>query len=157
MSFELTVAYDSQPDDLKAKWEEELKKLGIIVEICPDFDSSNWQGGFLPMKLVKLPEQYHFGLTEVIQVSGFEVDFTDVSAHFRTSMGRTIAELILQCTCAGTLAVITGGTYFDPQTGNSFEGSEAIARAHQEILDHEPYLDNYSKTQHTFSDWSDYM
>jgi hypothetical protein len=63
------------------------------------------------MKLIAMPDKYLFGLPKVIQISGFEVDFGPESAHFRTAMGRTIAELILQYYGAACLAVVTKGVY----------------------------------------------
>lgn len=92
----------------------------------------------------------------MVQISGFEVGFGPESAHFRTAMGRTVAELILQCYGAACLAVITNGVYHDPQTGESFEGVSAIRRADQEIMAYQPYMDQYARTQHVFTQWSDY-
>jgi hypothetical protein len=54
------------------------------------------------------------------------------------------------------LAVITDGVYHDPQAGESFEGVSAIKRADWEIMAYEPYIDQHARTQHEFTDWSDY-
>ena len=51
----------------------------------------------------------------------------------------------------------TSGVYHDPQTGESFEGDSALARAKQEIMDYEPYLDWHVRIQHKFIQWSDYL
>jgi len=71
-------------------------------------------------------------------------------------MGRTVAELILQCHGAACLAIVTRGVYYDPQTGKSFEGTAAIQRADQEIMAYQPYIDERARVQHEFTQWSDY-
>jgi hypothetical protein len=156
MAFELTVEYESPITELKPRLEAELLTQGISVEICPGFTPDKWRGGFLPMKLLNLPDHYLFGLGRLVQISGFEVSFTDSSAHFRSAMGRPIAELILLCHSAAALAVISNGVYHDPQTGEAIPANKAVARAKQEILAYVPYLDERARTQHPFTQWSDY-
>ena len=156
MSFELVVEIRTRVTDLRKRWQEEINLHGFSVEILPSFDPDTWQAGFLPIKLVSMPDKHLFGLPKVIQISGFELDFSPESAHFRTAMGRTIAELILQCYGAACLAMITNGAYHDPQTGESFEGASAIAQADREIMAYEPYIDQRARVQHAFTTWSDY-
>lgn len=156
MAFELFVTCETIPANLAEVWEKELSAKGIVVEVLPGFLPSEWAGGFLPIKLIELPESYRFRLPSIVQISGFEVGFTLNSAHFRTAMGRTIAELILQCSCTAILAAITGGMYIDPQTDKIYEGERALKRAHDEIMEYEPYMDDASRTQHGFTRWSDY-
>ena len=109
MSFELVVEMKCGVNNLRQRWQDEINSHGFSVEILPSFDPASWQGGFLPIKLSAMPDKYLFGLPKAIQISGFEVDFGTESAHFRTAMGRTITELILQCYGAACLAVITNG------------------------------------------------
>jgi hypothetical protein len=156
MAFELSVLMRARVDDLRSRWQDEINAQGFHVEIMPSFRHEKWAGGFLPIKIVSMPQAYLFGLQNVTQLSGFEVDFQPQSAHFRSGMGRTVAELVMQCYGAATLAVITNGVYHDPQTGDSFEGAAALERAHLEILDYAPYIDDRSKRQHAFTRWSDY-
>jgi hypothetical protein len=156
MSFELVVEMKSDVTNLRQRWQDEISSHGFSVEILPSFEPATWQGGFLPIKLAAIPDKYRFGLPQVIQISGFEVDFGPESAHLRTAMGRTVAELILQCYGAACLAVITNGVYQDPQTGDSFEGASAIQRADWEIMAYQPYVDQRARTQHEFRQWSDY-
>ncbi len=156
MSFELVVEMKSSVKDLQHRWQEEINSHGFSVEILPSFEPATWQGGFLPIKLVAMPDKYLFGLPKVIQISGFEVSFAAESAHFRSAMGRPLAELILQCYGAASLAVITNGVYHDPQTGESFEGASAINRADSEIMAYQPYMDTHGRAQHEFTKWSDY-
>jgi hypothetical protein len=156
MSFELVVEMKSGMKNLRQCWQDEINSHGFSVEILPSFDPASWQGGFLPIKLIAMADKYLFGLPKVIQISGFEVDFGPESAHFRTAMGRTLAELILQCYGAACLAVITNGVYHDPQTGESFEGASAMQRADWEIMAYQPYIDQRARVQHVFTQWSDY-
>jgi hypothetical protein len=156
MSFELVVEMKSGVKNLRERWQDEINSHDFVVEILPSFDPATWQGGLLPMKLAAMPEKYLFGLPKVIQISGFEVAFGPASAHFRTAMGRTLAELILQCYGAACLAVITNGVYHDPQTGESFECAAALQRADWEIMAYQPYIDQHARAQHVFTQWSDY-
>jgi hypothetical protein len=157
MAFELVVEMKTRVKDLRQRWQEEINSHGFTVEILPSFDPVTWQGGFLPIKLVAMPDKYLFGLPKVVQISGFEISLGPESAHFRSAMGRTLAELILQCYGAASLAVITNGVYHDPQAGESFEGVSAIKRADWEIMAYEPYIDLQARALHEFTDWSDYM
>ncbi len=156
MSFDLVVEMKSSVNNLRQRWQDEINSQGFTVEIFPEFDPGNWQGGHLPIKLIAMPDKYLFGLAKVIQISGFEVDFEAKSAHFRSAMGRPLAELILQCYGAASLAVITNGVYYDLQTGESFEGAAALQRADWEILAYQPYIDEYARAQHPFTQWSAY-
>jgi hypothetical protein len=156
MSFELVVKMRSGVKNLRERWQDEINSHGFVVEILPSFDPATWQGGFLPIKLVALPDKYLFGLPKITQIAGFEVSFGPEWAHFRTAMRRTLAELILQCYGAACLAVSTDGVYHDPQTGESFEGASAIQRADWEIMAYQPYIDQYARAQHAFTQWSDY-
>jgi hypothetical protein len=156
VAFELVVEMKTSRKNLRRRWQEEINSHGFTVEIFPGFDPLTWQGGFLPIKVVEMPDKYLFGLPRVVQVSGFEVSFGRGSAHFRSAMGRTLAELTLQCYGAACLAVVTDGVYYDPQTGESFEGLSAIRRADWEIMAYEPYIDEDARAQHEFSKWSDY-
>ena len=156
MSFELIVEMKSGVKNLRERWQDEINSHGFGVEILPRFDPASWQGGFLPIKLTAMPEKYLFGLPKMTQLSGFEIRFGPQSAHLRTAMGRTLAELILQCYGAACLAVITNGVYHDPQTGESFEGVSAIQRADWEIMAYQPYIDQNAQAQHAFTMWADY-
>jgi hypothetical protein len=156
MAFELVVEMKTRVKNLRQHWQEEINSHGFCVEILPSFDPETWQGGFLPIKLVSMPDKYLFGLPRVVQISGFEVSFGPESAYFRSAMGRSLAELILQCFGAASLALITNGIYHDPQTGESFEGAPALNRADGEIMAYEPYIDDDARAQHEFTKWSDY-
>ncbi len=156
MAFELVVEMKTSVKNLRQSWQEEINSHGFSVEILPSFDPETWRGGFLPLKLTSMPNKYLFGLPEVIQISGFEFSLGAESAHFRSAMGRPLAELILQCYGAASLAVITNGVYHDPQTGESFNGTSAINRANWEIMAYEPYIDHSARSQHLFTNWSDY-
>ena len=156
MAFELVVEMKTRVTDLRQDWQQEINSHGFCVEILPSFNPDTWQGGFLPIKLVSMPDRYLFGLPKIAQISGFEVSFQPESAHFRSAMGRSLAELVLQCYGAASLAVITNGVYLDPQTGESFEGVSAISRADWEIMAYELYIDDDARVQHEFTKWSDY-
>jgi hypothetical protein len=156
MSFELAVEYRQPIADVKAGLEAELMAQGIHVEVCPSFSPADWSGGFLPIKLTRLPDEYLLGLPQVVQVSGFEATFSDISAHLRTTMGRTIAELILQCHSAAALAVLSKGVYHDLQTSEAVPADSAVARARQEVFAYVPHLNDEAKTQHPFTQWRDY-
>jgi hypothetical protein len=156
MAFELVVDMKTSVKNLRQRWQEEINSHGFSVEILPSFDPATWQGGYLPIKLVSMPDKYLFGLPKVVQISGFEVSLGPESAHFRSAMGRPLAELILQCYGAASLAAVSNGVYHDPQTGESFEGASAINRADWEIMAYVPYIDHRARTQHEFTKWSDY-
>jgi hypothetical protein len=156
MAFELVVEMQTRVKNLRQRWQEEINSHGFSVEILPSFDPDTWQGGFLTIKFVSMPDKYLFGLPKVVQMSGFEVSFGPRVAHFRSPMGRPLAALILQCYGAASLAVITNGVYHDPQTGESFEGASAINRGDWEIMAYEPYIDHHARAQQEFTKWSDY-
>lgn len=156
MAFELVVEMKTRIKGLRERWQAEINSHGFSIEILPSFDPDSWEGDFLPIKLSAMPDKYLFRMPKVIQISGFEISFGPESAHFRSAMGRPLAELILQCYGAATLAVITHGICYDLQTNASFQGASAIERADWEICAYEPYLDQSAKVQRPFTKWSDY-
>lgn len=82
MSFELTVEMRSGVKDLRQRWQDEINSHGFCIEILPSFNTGSWEGGFLPIKMSAMPDKYLFGLPNVIQISGFELDFGSTTAHF---------------------------------------------------------------------------
>ena len=155
MAFELIVACEKPiPSDLRERWPELLAKHGIQCEIHPDFTPESWNGGFLPFKIDEMPS--HFIGEEIASpaMSGFEVDFDESSASFRSAMGRTTTEFSLLCLCAAELTQITNGEYHDPQSGHSFAASDCMEAALAEIratLDFDGAAD---RIQHPFHRWN---
>ena len=159
MSFDLTVYAPAWPDDPARVWQESLARHGLVVEVLPGFSPGRWRGGFLPFKLLVTPGSFaaagRYG-QEAVR-AGFEIDFqvespadleamasraspmvaavyrkSRQSAYLSTSMGRTVADLRLQCFAAATLAVASGGVVSDGQQGEAFVGDAAIQNAARE-------------------------
>ena len=154
MAFELIVSLPPDTSDLVPRLESQLQQTGIVAEIYPSFDLATWGGGCVPIRLCSLPTRYLFGLAQVEQIVAIEFYRGNCEVTLRTAMGRTIAELILQCHLAAALAVITGGKLFDPQEGEEFTGQAAVNRADFEIARYE--LDVAARVQHRFTRWEDY-
>jgi hypothetical protein len=133
MAFELSVEYDSLPENLGEKWVSAFLRLGFTVEICPGFDACDWNGGFLPFRVSSAPQELIGFQLPNDAASGFEVWFTERDAHFRSAMGRPTTEFAMQCMGAATLAELTGGAYVDPQSGIRALGQQAVEAAGNEI------------------------
>ena len=58
MGFELVVEMKTGAKDLRQRWQEEINLHGFSIEILPTFDAVTWQGGFLPIKLIAMPDKY---------------------------------------------------------------------------------------------------
>jgi hypothetical protein len=169
MSFGLSVYAPAWPDDLAGVWRESLSRHGLLVEVFPGFSPARWKGGFLPFKLgvarasFSTADRYGDGAV----LAGFEVDFQSESpadleelateappevasvyrksrhsAYLSTSMGKTVADLRLQCFAAATLAIASGGVVSDGQQGKDFVGEAAIQNAAREADEHEAHADN---------------
>ena len=159
MSFGLSVYAPEWPGDLARVWQESLSRHGLVVEVFPGFSAAQWKGGFLPFRLVvtagSFPAAERYGSEAVL--AGFEVDFRSensadleevaaeaspeaaavyrksrCSAYFSSSMGRTVADLRLQCFAAATLALASDGLVSDGQQGKDFLGDAAIQNAARE-------------------------
>jgi hypothetical protein len=159
VSFGLNVYAPEWPGELAKVWQDALSRHGLVVEVFPGFTVADWKGGFLPFKVIVKPNSFpaaqRYGGDPVL--AGFEVDFqledpadleefaaeapaevaavyrkSRVSAYFSTSMGRTVADLRLQCFAAATLAVASGGLVSDGQQGKDFLGDAAMQNAARE-------------------------
>jgi hypothetical protein len=159
LSFTLEVLAPSFPDDLGSRWPEALAKQGLSVEVYPRFRASTGGGRFLPFKLTvragAFPAAERYGPEPVL--AGFELDFSSTGpgeleelaegaeaelagllrsaravAILRTAMGRTVADLRLQCFAAATLAKLCCGVVLDEQQGKYFFGSATLANASRE-------------------------
>jgi hypothetical protein len=118
MSFDLEVISPvGFPADLGQKICAQLVYRGVEVEIYPSFQSSTWEGGFLPMKVLAMPQEYIGCLVRAPALSGFEVDFADHTASFRSPASRTTTEFALLCLSAAAMAKITGGRFDVPGEG----------------------------------------
>lgn len=110
MSFDLEVVSPAAfPDDLGARMVTELRKVGVEIDVYPNFTPSAWEGGFLPMKVLAIPAEYIGCALLYPALSGFEVSFDQRTAWFRSPAGRTTIEFALQCLCAAAVVKITGG------------------------------------------------
>lgn len=56
MSFELVVEMKADVNNLRQRWQDEINSRGFSVEILPSFDPASWRGGFLPIKLIAMPD-----------------------------------------------------------------------------------------------------
>jgi len=137
MSVDLFVKFTSLPSDVKSKWESALSTLGFEVEFHPDFDSVTWLGGLLPARMLAVDPALQTNYGKLPIIAGFELYLSKDSAHLTTSMGRTMADLRLQCLAAATLASITDGKYEDPQEGKSYSGDKALKIALKHIRNYE--------------------
>lgn len=159
VSYSVDVFAPFLPKDCGSTWREALTPHGLTVEVYPGFNAATWQGGCVPFRVVAVegafPAAHRYGQVPV--VAGFEVAFlpvdadelndllseapaelrdrlraTTIAAHFRTAMGRTVADLRLQCFGAATLAEMTGGVLLDPQEGRYYSGRDALGYAARE-------------------------
>ncbi len=153
MSFDLAVFAQRVPQDLIPAWTQALAAHGLTVEFHPSFDGHVWGGGFLPIMVTSIapgafPAAHRYSAPPF--VCGFELTVSDLEAssghpggvpgryfELRTALGRSVADLRLQCFAAATLAIVTGGTVEDPQQDASFEGQEAIRNAAREADEYE--------------------
>jgi hypothetical protein len=162
VSFGLSVYAPEWPPDLGRVWQEALSRHGLVVEVLPGFSVPKWKGGFLPFRLVVRPGSFpaaeRYGRDALL--AGFEVGFQPeeaadledfaaeaspeaaavyrnarCSAYLSTSMGRTVADLRVQCFAAATLALACGGLVSDGQQGMDFMGDGAIQNAVREADD----------------------
>lgn len=145
------------PADLKVQWESALAPHGFDVEICPDFVPSNWGGGFLPFRVRAAPEHLIGFALPSEGVSGFEIDFSTDTAHFRSANGRPTTEFALICLGAATLAQLAGGSYCDPQSGSDHAGDAAVAVALKEIESFLGTARDSELVNHPFPGWDALM
>jgi hypothetical protein len=148
MSFELSVFVPTPAEDILPAWRRELARHGLECEFFPGFSLRSWAGGHLPVRLTvsdpaSFPQARRYGSEPLL--AGFEIDITQAEASdlpdavrselgmlhvaFRTAMGRSVADLRLQCIAAASLAGILGGLYFDPQQGVVLEPEQALKAA----------------------------
>jgi hypothetical protein len=155
MAFELSVkCADPVPPDLGALRERALRERGIILEVHPEFDPSDWEGGFLPMKVAAIPSSLIGTRLKPPSLSGFEVYFAVPEVSFRSAMGRTSTEFALMCICAGLLAFISRGTYFDPQSGIEADGRTAVDAAISAIRDYLKHAPKDEFRQYPWTKWT---
>jgi hypothetical protein len=154
MAFELIVSCKQPvPEDLRERWPRLLKRHEIDCEIDPSFSPANWQGGFLPFKVISIPRKLIDADLESPAISGFEVDFDANRAFLRSAMGRTCTEFALLCLCAAELAIATDGQYHDPQSGQSYSGDGAREAALAEIEATLNFDGAADRIQHPFDGW----
>lgn len=173
MSFGLSVYAPRFPDDLATVWQDSLLPHGLVVEVLPDFSPGAWRGGFLPFKVTVAPGAFkaadRYGRDSLL--AGFEIAFRSEnsadleefaaeaspeaaaiyrksrhSAYLGSSMGRSVADLRLQCFAAATLAIAASGLVSDGQRGEDFLGEAAIQNAAREA-------DEYESSSGAPEDW----
>ena len=150
MSFELAVAVPLHEENVVPRWQVELRRHGLDCEFFPGFTLHSWAGGHLPARLAingtaSFPFASRYGTAPIL--AGFELDKSEygptgltrvlpralqrfpkrgLHVGFRTAMGRSVADLRLQCMAAATLAALLGGIYSDPQSGLNLSAADAI-------------------------------
>jgi hypothetical protein len=155
MSFDLFVFAPALPDDVSARWQQELALTGLMCEFPPGFDARIWPGGMVPIKLElalqSLPVEERHASKPFLAAFGLYVrDFTEARMEskepdvvsrlrgarkeffFTTAAKRTIADLRVQWFAASTLTASCDGVLFDPQRPQYVVGRQAIAHASSE-------------------------
>ncbi len=155
MSFDLSVSYDRLPSDLARIWVEGFARHGFEVEIMPGFDPNTWEGGFLPFHVLAAPEALVGFVLPDPAVSGFEVWLEPQDADFRSGSGRPTTEFAMQCLGAALLAEATGGTYDDPQAGQTYRGGDAIDAALRETARFLRTARSHERVHHPFPGWAE--
>jgi len=154
MSFDLIVEASALPDDLKGKWESLYRREGFEVEISPGFEPGTWDGGFLPMRVAQAPAHL-IGIELPSEAgSGFEVAFEQGSATFGFQLGGPTTEFAVLCVGAALLAELADGVCFNPQSGEQFQGQQAIEPAKQEIVAFLTEAGERERTHHPFPGWT---
>lgn len=160
MGFELSVVGGAPAPGLAERWRASLAAHGLLCEFHPDFAFGAWGGGFLPIKLSVVPGSFpaaeRYGAESV--VCGFEFDEQPYrwdgplpgppelaerlrqAGHlyeFRTSMGRDVGDLRLQCLGSAALSELVSGAVYDHQQGTYSFGPTALANAMREADEYE--------------------
>jgi len=176
MAFELSVLGRAPTPDIVTSWQARLAAHGLLCEFHLGFAFGSWEGGFLPIKLVVIPGAFplaeRYGPAPIL--CGFEFDIHPVSDvhlpsrgaadllerlrkadwhyYFRTTIGRNVGDLRLQCFGAATLAELTHGLVFDPHQGAYFVGPAALANAAREADSYEDNSSEPHQWQHPLAD-----
>jgi hypothetical protein len=164
MSFSLHVLAQRLPEDFVSRWKESLANYGLHCEFPPGLSLGEWRGGYLPVKLDVDPNAFpsagRYGAQSLL--AGFELDLSGTASGWEalelparlsermrqvereffleTHLGRTVADLRLQCFAAATLAIITDGVLYDGQQGVYYFGEEGIEAAAREAGEYENNL-----------------
>jgi len=158
MSVHLNVFVIKLPKNLRDRWQDALAVQGMSCEFRPDFDPDTWSGSDLVAKLTIAPGGFkgaeRYGSVPFFTGCGMDLyhapEFEEQRSallvqckppictklakatqkfSFFTSMNRTTEAWRLQVFAAATLAQVTGGLFYDPQTSAFSTGDEAVKRA----------------------------
>ena len=93
MSLSFTITSSSGfPADLASQVSGLLRGVGAEIEIYPRFSPATWEGGFLPIKVLSLPEQLAGLLRSSPVLSGAEIDFDEGVASLRSPASRSVVD-----------------------------------------------------------------
>jgi hypothetical protein len=166
MSIDLDVFVVRIPKDLRSRWQEAFAEQGMICEFRPDFDPATWtaedfvarmqvrRNGFpgakrygtepfvtgCGMHLWRTPEfdeERDDLLTRCPKAMRAKLKKAEQKYFFTTSAGRSIDAIRFQFFAAATLALVTGGLFYSPQTALFNTGAEAVELAVRETTDWE--------------------
>jgi hypothetical protein len=125
MSYDLSVTVKAWPSDLRARWLDELRVIGVDVE--GELDDVAAAMGWRPLivevtRTATIPWASAFRALGRFE-SGFELHGEPTRALFsaKTDDGNAVAVW-----CAATLAAVTGGKLEDPQCGITASAPRAI-------------------------------
>ena len=166
MSIDLDVFVARTPKNLRARWQDALAAQGLVCEFRPDFDPAMWSGSDLIAKVLVTPGAFEgadrYGAAPFVTGCGMDLwhapEFDDErngltdrcprslraklgkatqKFFFTTSMGRSPDAWRFQVFAAATLAQVTGGLFYSPQTGTFNTGEEAVELAAAEATEME--------------------
>lgn len=158
MSIDLDVFVVRAPKGLRDRWQAALAEQGMACEFRPDFDPATWGGSDLVAKVLVTPGAFdgadRYGPAPFVTACGLDLwhapEFDDEREDltercptllrpklakatqkyfFTTSMGRSPDAWRFQVFAAATLAQVTGGLFYSPQTGEFSTGEEAVELA----------------------------
>lgn len=133
MSYDLNVYLSRQNMPTPTAWRAAIIAAGFPVELDSEFDVETFTG-FLPSPVRGEISGFEYyarsAAPEETQELGLEpsINFT-----VQFVIGSRPLELVSALSAASVLAVVSGGSLVDPQSGESFSPSEAIAWAQTQI------------------------
>jgi hypothetical protein len=137
MSMEFNVVLDRELLPDRERWQAEIARSDLWTELGPDFDPGR-SSGFQPMTFKGASTGFEFYLDEVNADDCPEGLVGYLPEHPRLAGFRfsgDMKELAAALAASSTLASVSDGWFYDPQSALVLDGPSAIEMARRELTE----------------------
>ncbi len=140
MSVDLNVFITRSQMPTPSQWAHAIRDAGFDVQLDTDFNVDTFMG-FLPCKYKNIDAGFEYYSRTLADEERAEIGVAKCCNYSVTFVtGSDMHEFITSLVSAGVLCKISGGTFFDPQSGDAYSADQILDWVRAQVQECETHL-----------------